>query len=515
MVASASITEGQPYSSRDGRRGSPESGDGRRRCCVNRWLALFLLFVGLAAALHAPGFSDRVFNSDETYLATQARVLVDGGRLYVDTVDRKPPVVPYLYAAVFRLTGSDELAPMRALAVLAQALTALLLAVEARRRLRWRHAAVFTGCAYLFTAIAFLPADAQAANFEVFMLPVMTAAMLLGIRDRPGGAGVALGVATLTKQTAAVVLLPLAYLAWRFRRWRSVLLLGAAFAGPLVLAALVFGPHDFTFWVFTGNGGYVDISGVVGYTLALGARQTAWFIFGSAALIVLLPFAWRERRTDRDLWLWLASGIVAVTLGFRFFPHYYLQLLPPIALLSARGVDVASARRRNGVLAVVGILAVVSTTYFLVPAFTGTDSRDTRIALAVAAYVKQHTRPDQHVLVWGQAPEVYWASGRRPATRFATTGFLTGATGGRPPRLVGPQYAVPGAADDFFTDLRRMPPALIADMSTADQRHARYYPPSHFARFQHFLDVGGWHRVAVVDGVAILRPTVHRSRVSR
>ena len=78
----------------------------------------------------APGFSDRVFNSDEAYLATQAQVLNHGGRLYVDTVDRKPPVVPYLYAAVFRLTGSDDLAPVRVVAVLAQVATALLLAAR-------------------------------------------------------------------------------------------------------------------------------------------------------------------------------------------------------------------------------------------------------------------------------------------------------------------------------------------------------------------------------------------------
>ncbi len=255
---------------------------------------VFLLFLALAAALRAPTFSDRVFNADEAYLATQAQVLVDGGRLYVDTVDRKPPVVPYLYAAVFGLTGSDDLAPVRVLAVLAHALTALLLAAEARRAFGGGTQPLCAGVGFLLAATAFPPADAQAANFEVFMLPVMTAAMLLGSRDRPGAAGATLGLATLTKQTAAVALLPLAYLAWQLRRWRGLLALGVAFAVPLVVAAIVFGPHDFVFWVFTGNGGYVDVRGVVGYALALGARQTGWFLFGSAALVVLLPFAWKH-----------------------------------------------------------------------------------------------------------------------------------------------------------------------------------------------------------------------------
>jgi hypothetical protein len=303
-----------------------------------------------------------------------------------------------------------------------------------------------------------------------------------------------------------VTLLPLVFLVWRVRRWRSVAVLGAAFAAPIALAAAVFGPHDFTFWVFTGNGGYADIRGVVGYTAELGARETGWFLFGSAALVVLLPFAWRARRADRDLWLWLVSGVIAVAIGFRFFPHYYLQLLPPLALLAARGVDVIPRPHRRRALVVVGLLAVVSTTFFLVPAFTQGETRDTRVALAVAQYVRHHTRPGQRVLVWGQAPEVYWASDRRPATRFATTGFVTGTSGGRPPSHVGSRYAVPGAADDFFADLRTSPPVLIADMSTADQRHAHFYPPARFPRFQRYLDAGGWHRVAVVDGVAIMRP---------
>jgi hypothetical protein len=258
--------------------------------------------------------------------------------------------------------------------------------------------------------------------------------------------------------------------------------------------------------VFAGNGGYVDARGVLGYALELGTRQTGWFLLGSAALVVLLPFAWKHRRDDIDLWLWLGSGLVAVSVGFRFFPHYYLQLIPPLTLLAVRGLDSMSTQVRKPALVAVAVLAVASTTFFLVPAFTQGETRDTEIALDVARYVAHHTAPGQRVLVWGQAPEVYWASGRLPATRFATTGFVTGATGGRPPDRVGSRYAVPGAAADFSEDLRRNPPALIADMSTADQRHARFYPPSHYPVFQRFLDAGGWHRVASVDGVAILRP---------
>jgi hypothetical protein len=46
-------------------------------------------------------------------------------------------------------------------------------------------------------------------------------------------------------------------------------------------------------------------------------------------------------------------------------------------------------------------------------------------------------------------------------------------------------------------------------MSTANQRLSAAYPPGHFPQFQRFLDAGGWHRVATVDGVEILRPRSH------
>ena len=123
-------------------------------------------------------------------------------------------------------------------------------------------------------------------------------------------------------------------------------MIGSAFVAPIALAAVVFGPHDFISWVFTSNGGYLDAQGVLGYALTLGARETGWFLFGSMALVVLLPWAWRHRREDADLWLWLLSGMIAVGTGLRFFPHYYLQLLPPLTLLAVRGLVSKPLRAR-------------------------------------------------------------------------------------------------------------------------------------------------------------------------
>ncbi len=76
-----------------------------------------MVFLLLAVVTHLPSLiRTEALNPDEAFLATEAQVLNDGGHLYHDVVDRKPPIVPYVYAAVSRVTGSDDLVGVRVLA---------------------------------------------------------------------------------------------------------------------------------------------------------------------------------------------------------------------------------------------------------------------------------------------------------------------------------------------------------------------------------------------------------------
>jgi hypothetical protein len=428
--------------------------------------------VAIAFLLHLPGFvRGSIFNPDEAFVATEAQVLNAGGRLYEDAVDRKPPILPYVYAGAFRATGSDALWSVRLLAVAAHAATAGLLLVEGRRRAGMR-GGVGAAALYLLAAVALQPEDAQAANFEVFMLPAMTAAVVLGARGRTLGGGVAVGVATLVKQTAATTLLPLAYLAWRCGRLRGLARLAVGAAVPIVAAALLVGPRNLFVWAFTDSGGYLQLEGVsAGFRL--GAENTHDFLLANSAFLVLLPLAWKHRRDDADLWLWLLAAAVGVATGFRFFGHYYLQLIPPLALLAARPLETA----RRPLLATVAVLALVPALWFVGDSF---DEGRTRAAVTgeVAAYVRSHTDPDDRIFVWGHLPEVYWRSDRLPATRFVTTGLLTGLSDGRD--VAGNQRrGAAGAWDDLESDFEEHPPALIVNATLQSPRtkeFAAQYP---------------------------------------
>ncbi len=301
---------------------------------------LIAVLIMLTVALRLPAFFVDVFNSDETYLATQAQVIREGGNLYEEAADRKPPLVPYVYAASFELFGTTALWSVRVIAMLAVALTALMIALEARRRYG-RRAAWFAGILFVVSMVAFAPQDGQAANFEVFMLPATVAAVLLARRGKGFSAGAAVAVATLAKQTGVATLLPVFYLLARSRGRRGVGDAAAGFAVPTAIVALLVGPGQLLFWTVLGNGSYVGVKTASTYVLSKLLLMTLTWAACNIPILWKLPRAWRDRRarsldgsTDTDLWLWFLASALMVSIGLRFFGHYYMQVVPPLVLLT-------------------------------------------------------------------------------------------------------------------------------------------------------------------------------------
>ena len=441
---------------------------------VRRLVGLRLLAVLAAAsiALHLPGLTVHLFNSDEASLATMAMVIDRGGRLYRDTADRKPPVVPYVYAAVAEVTGSRDLRPVRAVAALVLAATAALLAAEAERRYRSRRAALGAATLFLLGSVAFFPADTQAAGFEVFMLLPMTAAVVAAGRGRAGQAGVWLAVACLCKQTAVTTALPVAWLLYRSGGWRVIARVLGAGATVIAVTAVAFGPSQFLLWTVTGNGGYLALRGSVGATIVRGLAMTGAFLGINLALFLLAGVAARRRAAGADLWLWLAGAAFGVLAGLRFFGHYYLQLLPPLVLLAAAALPAVGPVARRAATGAMALSAAVMCTVAFLPA----DERGLLPYGAIAAEVRRITTPDETVLVWGEFPEIYWAADREPATRFIHTGFLTGNSGGRDAGIGDASDGLPGAWTMLEADVRVHPPALIVDTSPAGIRNSEHYP---------------------------------------
>ncbi|MFG2501834.1 ArnT family glycosyltransferase [Streptomyces sp. NPDC048441] len=432
------------------------------------WPRLIPLLAALACVTRIPSFRWPLWSPDEGYLAVQARMLADGGVLYETVVDRKPPLVPWLYEGAFALFGDATLLPLKVLAVAAQLLTAVLLACIARRR--WGDRAGRTaGVLYLLVSVGLNPEDAQAATFEVFMLPCATAAMWCADRRRWAAAGTAVACAFLVKQTGGAVLVPVAWLLWRGGApRRHVARLAAGLCGPVLAVAVLTTPAGFAFWTVTGSGAYASFAGSELHVFGRGLANSLILAGACAGIIPPVVRVLRVARTGAaELWLWLASSVAAVLLGFHFFGHYYLQLMPPLALLGAAALQILPRERTARAIVATGCSCAVFLAWGLLA-----PRPELAHAARLAKVIESRTGPADKVLVWGIHPETYWLADRAPASRYLTAGLLTNYSGGRNGPQVGEKYAVDGAWPVFREELRRQPPELVVD----DSRGKPYGP---------------------------------------
>lgn len=457
-----------------------------------------MVFSLVAVVLHVPGLVVRLVNSDEASLGTMGAVLAHGGRLYRDTADRKPPIVPYVYAGIFRFTGSTDIRPVRVLGIAVLVATATLLAAEAKRRYGSDLIAFGCGLFFLVGYVAIFPDDSQAATFELFQLLPMTAAVVAASRARPTSAGICLAFATLCKQTAITTVIPIAYLLHRSRSRIGLGRVLLGFVGPIGVAALALGPRPFLLWTVTGNGGYLQGVGV-GEALARGAGMTLSVAALELGLLVACLAAARWRSASVDLWLWLASAAVSVVVGFRFFGHYYLPLLAPASLIGASALH--RMGRRLDVL-IAGSLAAPAIVCAIIGFFPTGDAASTPLA-PLAARLRAESVRGESIFVWGDAPELYWGSGRLPASRFVHTGFLTGSSGGRSAGSGTAAEGLPGAWTMLSEDLGRHPADLIVDTSTGRIREQQHYPMSSTPLAR--LVRERYQLIDVVEGVRVYR----------
>ena len=465
----------------------------------------------------APSLGRGLFDPDEAAIATMGMVVSRGGVLYRDVIDRKPPIAPLLYALSFWVTGSRHLEPLHIVAALELGGAALVVAYEVRQR-AGRRAAWWAAGLLVAGAVAFRPADAQAANYShLALLPACGAIVAARRGSRPSAlaAGVLLGLATLTRQTWIIGVLPAAVAVWsrgeRSDRMARVALLITSTVATIAAVALVvpFGP--FLHWTFSGNGSLLFNLGQEQRPIGRGLDALELFVIGHAALCVLLILR-RWRRADLDLWLWLLTGLAAVVAGFRYFGHYWLQVLPPLCLLAAPAITSCTAWMRVAL----ATLVLVPTAFYWQQAWTpihGSSNIDHR-AFALVAEVRRRSTVDDLVTVWGSFPEIYWLSGRAPGGALVIADFIVGRTAGRadgPQRL---RDATPGALHDFLASLRARPPKLFLDTSTGRVRKYRHYPLTLVPTVRAFVQ-RHYRSIAVVRGVTVYELTSSKSRRRR
>ena len=463
---------------------------------------------------HAPSFFHRLLDGDEAIYGSIAALMNLGDPLYAQGgVDNKPPGIFWVYAITFRVFGTYQMTAVHVVALLVIAATCFLIFLLGRH-LAGTRAGILAAIFYGVMTAAGNP-RLLAANTEAFMMLPLTASLLLMLRRHWVWSGLLLAAAGAFRQSAAVdlLLLPLAvvYLEPRESRLRAAaLFVGGGAAGLLVGALLI---------ALTGS-----LSGFWHWTVGILTQYASsnWAFAWSRARDSVVPFvvdmavlwvaaiAWtlRWKKLDsgqRLIVAWLVVSILGSLAGGHLSWHYFIQVMGPLALLSALAVDAAlrtPLRKQVAWIVAIGV-AVPAFGWAAYNVFADPLTYDFSPPVPqhehVAAYIRTHTGPGDRVFVWGDWPALYVESDRLMASRFP--GFLRGFARGSnlPPNN---WDTSPDVWPELKSDLEHNPPVLIVDTAAAGWSDFVMYPMRNYPVLQELV-ASRYHLIAVVDGVGI------------
>jgi 4-amino-4-deoxy-L-arabinose transferase-like glycosyltransferase len=425
-----------------------------------------------------------VLNVDEAEFSVIGKMIAGGALSYAEIGEFKPPLTHLAFVPA-GLFGGVSIVPMRVLGLLWVLATCLVLARAARE---WTGDEL-AGRAAAFLALLAGLCEVPSTSAELLMNLPSAAALLfyvraersLSLRDHVL-AGLCVGLASLFKHQGAILIVAFALAQlWNGRFDLSRLLaLGAGFAVTWGAAAAVWAGFghldDFVDWVIWRNFGYAQGASMFSWTRAFGAIAVC--LAGT-----VLPWALATRESVRTgdpirrgllLSLWLTW--IPVSLGGRFYEHYFLQFVPPLALLAApEAADLIRrwpglARGTRAALLAALILPVFGyTSYTLARGFAGRYPNQDPQIREVSAWLRANAAPAEHLFVWGHAPQIYYLSRLPPGSRYLTAATQMGGfdPGHLPPDFDVTPYRSKRDVELLLRDLEASRTELLVDTAPA------------------------------------------------
>lgn len=458
---------------------------------VALWIPLQLLVTWpapLAVALDGP------WRFDPAIFLYEGALVREGGIPYVTFWDHKGPLI-YLINAAGLALSSGRIWGVWVLGLLATWLAA---AVGYRAmRESFGVAGALVGLVFFVVALGGIEAGANMT--EQYALPLAWGAALVVVRwartrRATVAVGFALGVlgglafflrANLVGAAASAVL-TLAVVLLLERRTGALVrpalgaALGATLVGGVILAWLARNGALRAFWdqAIMYNLLYAHAQGAQRLFAALAglwlATATAPLVLPLVGLALCLRRLGQPGAGDRSdplvlfVVIWISLELLLASVSGRPYDHYFMMLLPPMAMLTAalvaEGLRLVPARVRRSVRSPV-LVAVVFALVMIRPVVDRAVARartgelvpspaSSQVALA-AAFVRANSAPTDRLLVWGLAGGVYFLADRPPASRYLFAfPLLTRSYGD-------------SVAPRFLAELRRTPPKLIVDAAVS------------------------------------------------
>jgi len=395
---------------------------------------------------------------DEGEFAYMGQLMVQGIPPYLLAYNMKLPGIYAAYALIMAIFG-QTIAGIHIGLMVANAIAILLLFLLTRRLFDDVAGVVAAAC-YALTSLSpsVLGTSAHATQFIVPLVLGGTFLLVQALDSRKYStlfvSGLLFGLALMMKQHAVLFIgFGVIYLLWSISRnhpfdlkrlVKGISLFILASAIPFIVSCVIlYGVGVFPrfwFWTFTYASQYVSE-----VTLSTGMRHfmmsAQWAIspwVWAVSGVGLTAIFWNEKA--RANWFFLIGfslfSFLSVCPGFFFRSHYFVTLLPAVALLA--GVAASAMKqflsdKKMPLLvqilpllivagAVVGPMSIF-TRFF----FTATPVEACRMmygenpfpeSIEIGEYIKNHSTEDDKIAVIGSEPQIYFYANRKSATGY-------------------------------------------------------------------------------------------------
>jgi 4-amino-4-deoxy-L-arabinose transferase-like glycosyltransferase len=414
------------------------------------WLSFVLLVVVFFGAIRYR-LRDMPLERDEGEYAYAGQLMLEGIPPYALAYNMKLPGIYAAYAGVMALFGQTPAGIHLGLLVVNGVTTILLFFLAASLFGQRSGAVAATSYALLSTSASAMGFEAHATNFVVLPALLGTLLLLRALTSKRWWlflfSGLFFGIALLMKQHGIFfVLFGIVYLGWSEWKPKSALLREEALliSGAvlpylatcwLMWRAGVF--RQFWFWTVQYAGEYSKMglrravhAFLENSRIVIGPAWPIWILAG----IGLTALSWNPeaRRRSRFLISFLVCSFLALCPGAYFRPHYYILLLPAIAMLAGVAVSAATDRFAKAGLVLAPVIVFLLCLGYSVlqqrqPYFVLTPDDVVRQiygnnafipAVKVADYVREHSPKDARIAVLGSEPEIYFYARRHSATGY-------------------------------------------------------------------------------------------------
>jgi hypothetical protein len=432
---------------------------------VPKWLPLTLILV--ATALFRLQYLDIPLERDESFYSYIGKLALSGGKPYIDFYEMKPPVLFYSYAILVGIFGYSGTGIHLAATALAVGNTYFTYAIA--KKLGGQQVAYLSAIAYSIWSLSsgVYGAYLMSENVQlIWGLPAILLALNLPNQVQSKqlyAVGFLLAMSFLVKQTSAVLAILVAFfwLSHWFSNRRDTLI--STYLKPILWTFLGFftpilftivglwaigSGQDAKFWLLDYPRIYsTDLSSEEA-TMAFNLMKqlvftayTGYFII--PVLGIMSVFLSKKSLSEKSLLIaWAVLSVFTVTLGRRFYGHYWLFALPILSILGGfffQELSIWLRQKMGGIEAKIvfflGFLWSIHAFFTQSDLYFAPNLADISRKYSpgnpylehqvLANYLEKIIQPNDHLAVFGSDPQYFIYLNKISPLRHTYFAFLT------------------------------------------------------------------------------------------